>query len=40
MQNRKHVKLVHEGKYVAEVEIEIIDSEKRMVSLLELRGCI
>ncbi len=27
MQNRKHVKLVHEGKYVAEVKIEIIDSE-------------
>ena len=27
MQNRKHVKLVHEGKYVAEVEIEIINSE-------------
>ena len=27
MKNRKHVKLVHEGKYVAEVEIEIIDSE-------------
>jgi len=27
MQNRKHVKLVHEGRYVAEVELEIIDSE-------------
>ncbi len=27
MPNRKHKKLVHEGKYVAEVEVEIIDSE-------------
>jgi len=27
MHKRKHTKLVHEGKYVAEVEIEIIDSE-------------
>ncbi len=27
MYNRKHVKFVHEGKYVAEVEIEIIDNE-------------
>ena len=27
MHKRKHIKLVHEGKYVAEVEIEIIDSE-------------
>ena len=27
MPNRKHTKLLHEGKYVAEVEIEIIDNE-------------
>ena len=27
MPNRKHTKLVHEGKYIAEVEIEIIDNE-------------
>ncbi|MBA1419538.1 MAG: hypothetical protein FAF03_01425 [Epsilonproteobacteria bacterium] len=27
MSNRKHTKLLHEGKYVAEVEIEIIDNE-------------
>ncbi len=27
MPHRKHTKLVHEGKYVAEVEVEIIDSE-------------
>jgi hypothetical protein len=28
MHKRRHTKLVHEGKYVAEVEIEIIDSEE------------
>lgn len=28
MNTRKHKKLVHEGKYAAEVEIEIIDSEE------------
>jgi len=27
MPNRKHTKLLHEGKYVAEVDIEIIDNE-------------
>jgi hypothetical protein len=27
MYPRKHTKLIHEGKYVAEVEIEIIDTE-------------
>ena len=27
MHSRKHTKLVHEGKYIAEVEIEIIDTE-------------
>lgn len=27
MYSRKHTKFVHEGKYVAEVEIEIIDTE-------------
>jgi hypothetical protein len=26
MKKRKHTKLVHEGKYVAEVDIELIDS--------------
>ena len=28
MEKRKHTKLVHEGKYVAEVEVELIDTEK------------
>ncbi|MEA3418610.1 MAG: hypothetical protein U9Q90_04350 [Campylobacterota bacterium] len=27
MYKRKHTKLVHEGKYVAEIEIEIIDND-------------
>ncbi len=27
MSNRKHTKFLHEGKYVAEVEIEIVDNE-------------
>jgi len=27
MHKRKHTKLLHEGKYVAEIEIDIIDSE-------------
>ena len=28
MHRRKHTKLVHEGKYIAEVDIEIIDSSE------------
>lgn len=28
MHTRKHTKLIHEGKYAAEVEIEIIDSDE------------
>jgi len=27
MRTRRHTKLVHEGNYVAEVEVELIDSE-------------
>ncbi len=27
MHSRKHVKFLHEGKYVAEVEVDIIDNE-------------
>ena len=27
MSNRKQVKLVHEGEFVAEVEVELIDSD-------------
>ena len=28
MESRKHTKLVHEGKYIAEVEVELINTEK------------
>lgn len=28
MTKRRHTKLVHEGQYVAEVDIELIDSEE------------
>jgi hypothetical protein len=27
MMTRRHTKLVHEGKYVAEVDVELIDSD-------------
>ena len=40
MQNRKHVKLVHEGKYVAEVKIEIIDSENAWSPYLSLEDAL
>ena len=33
---RKHTKLVHEGKYAAEVEVEIIDSEMSWAPYLSL----
>ena len=28
MESRKHTKLVHKGKYIAEVEVESINTEK------------
>ena len=28
MESRKHTKLIHEGKYIAEVEVELINTEK------------
>ncbi len=28
MNSRKHTKLVHEGKYIAQVDIEIIDADE------------
>jgi len=36
MTHRKHTKMVHEGKYAAEVEVEIIDSEKSWSPYLSL----
>ena len=28
MERRKHTKLIHEGKYVAEVEVQLINTDK------------
>ena len=28
METRKHTKLIHEGKYVAEVEVQLINTDK------------
>ena len=36
MTKRHHTKLVHEGKYVAEVEIELIDMEEGWAPYLSL----
>lgn len=36
MNVRKHKKLMHEGKYAAEVEIEIIDSEEGWAPYISL----
>jgi hypothetical protein len=36
MHKRKHTKLVHEGKYIAEVDIEIIDSSEGWSPYLSL----
>jgi len=36
MPNRKHTKLLHEGKYVAEVEIKIIDNENAWAPYISL----
>ncbi|GEM_PF-458552 len=36
MRKRQHKKLVHEGKYVAEVEIELIDTEEGWSPYLSL----
>ena len=40
MSNRKHVKLLHEGKYIAEVEIEIIDNENAWSPYISLDDTI
>ncbi len=36
MKKRKHVKLVHEGNYVAEVDIELCDSGEGWAPYLSL----
>lgn len=38
MTKRRHTKLVHEGKYVAEVEVEILDTEDGWSPYLSLEG--
>ena len=36
MKKRKHTKLVHEGKYIAEVDIELIDTPEGWSPYLKL----
>ncbi len=36
MSRRKHAKLVHEGNYAAEVEVELIDSDEGWAPYLSL----
>jgi len=36
MTKRKHTKLIHEGQYVAEVDIELIDTEEGWAPYLSL----
>ena len=40
LHTRKHTKLVHEGKYVAEVEIEIIDSDEGWSPYISLEDAL
>ena len=40
MPNRKHIKLLHEGKYAAEVEVEIIDSENAWAPYVSLEDAL
>ena len=40
MTHRKHTKMVHEGKYAAEVEVEIIDSENSWSPYLSLEDAL
>lgn len=37
MTRRRHTKLVHEGQYVAEVEVELTDSEQGWSPYLSLK---
>lgn len=36
METRKHTKLVHESKYIAEVEVELISAEKGWAPYISL----
>jgi hypothetical protein len=37
MKKRKQIKYIHEGKYVAEVEVELVDSEDEWAPYLSLQ---
>ena len=36
MMKRRHTKLVHEGKYVAEVDVELIETDEGLAPYLSL----
>ena len=36
MKSRRHKKLIHEGRYVAEVEVELVDTEEGWSPCLSL----
>jgi len=36
MKKRKHTKLVHEGQYIAEVDVELIDTNKEWSPYLSI----
>ena len=36
MRERRHIKLVHEGEYVAQVEVELIETDERWSPYLSL----
>ena len=38
MKKRRHTKLVHEGQYVAEVEVELIETDEGWSPYLSLEG--
>jgi hypothetical protein len=40
METRKHTKLVHEGNYIAEVEVELISAEKGWSPYISLDDAI
>ena len=40
MKNRDHVKLIHEGNYVAEVDVEFIDTDEGWSPYLSLEDAL
>ena len=39
MRKKRHTKLVHEGQYVAEVDVELIETDEGLVSVLVAGRC-